>query len=470
MFGNVPDEWSAAAHLVVTDSAASYAVWSVPPQIRYARSGSVNIAYQIAGAGTVDLLMIPGWVTHLALDWHEPRWVGWFERMTAFARIIRFDKRGTGMSDRPLGIPTADERMADALAVMDAAGVARAHVLGWSEGGPLGVMVAATYPERVQSLTLYGTQARFTRGDDYPFGEEESEDYFGELERDWGSEVLAREFVPDADPAAVRRLAAYYQAGASPSAAVALSRANAAMDVRGLLASIRVPTLVLNRQHDPVAPGETGKYLAERIPGSRFIQLPGSAHAPWLGDAERFCTEVEHFVTGVRPVEREPGAVRTILHCDIVGSTALAVSLGDERWSELLADYDTSADLAVGAHGGRVVDRTGDGFMAAFEGPVGAIRAAQRLQQEAQELDLQVRAGLHIGEVREEGGLLRGIAVHVAARVMSEAQGGEILVSETVRDVVAGANLSFSDRGARELKGIEGQRRLFAVTVESDGR
>jgi len=383
-----PDEWSAAAHLVVTDSAASYAVWSVPPQIRYARSGSVNIAYQIAGAGTVDLLMIPGWVTHLALDWHEPRWVGWFERMTAFARIIRFDKRGTGMSDRPLGIPTADERMADALAVMDAAGVARAHVLGWSEGGQLGVMVAATYPERVQSLTLYGTQARFTRGDDYPFGEEESEDYFGELERDWGSEVLAREFVPDADPAAVRRLAAYYQAGASPSAAVALSRANAAMDVRGLLASIRVPTLVLNRQHDPVAPGETGKYLAERIPRSRFIQLPGSAHAPWLGDAERFCTEVEHFVTGVRPVEREPGAVRTILHCDIVGSTALAVSLGDERWSELLADYDTSADLAVGAHGGRVVDRTGDGFMAAFEGPVGAIRAARRLQQEAQELDL----------------------------------------------------------------------------------
>jgi class 3 adenylate cyclase len=360
--------------------------------------------------------------------------------------------------------------MADALAVMDAAGVARAHVLGWSEGGPLGVMVAATYPERVQSLTLYGTQARFTRGDDYPFGDEVSEAFYRELERDWGSEVLVREFVPDADPAAVRRLAAYYQAGASPSAAVALSRANAAMDVRGLLASIRVPTLVLNRQHDPVAPGETGKYLAERIPGSRFIQLPGSAHAPWLGDAERFCTEVEHFVTGVRPVEREPGAVRTILHCDIVGSTALAVSLGDERWSELLADYDTSAHLAVGAHGGRVVDRTGDGFMAAFEGPVGAIRAARRLQQEAQELDLQVRAGLHIGEVREEGGLLRGIAVHVAARVMSEAQGGEILVSETVRDVVAGANLSFSDRGARELKGIEGQRRLFAVTVESDGR
>ena len=177
---------------------------SVPPQTRYARSGNVNIAYQIAGAGTVDLLMIPGWVTHLALDWHEPRWVRWFERMTAFARIIRFDKRGTGVSDRPLGIPTADERMADALAVMDAVGVARAHVLGWSEGGPLGVMVAATYPERVKSLTLYRTQATFRRRHDYPFGDEESEAFYGELERDWGSEVFAREFIPDADPAAVR--------------------------------------------------------------------------------------------------------------------------------------------------------------------------------------------------------------------------------------------------------------------------
>jgi class 3 adenylate cyclase/esterase/lipase len=428
----------------------------------------VNIAYQVAGDGTADLLMIPGWVTHLALDWHEPRWVGWFERMTDFTRIVRFDKRGTGMSDRPPGIPTADERMTDALAVMDAAGLERAHVLGWSEGGPLGVMVAVAYPERVQSLILYGTQARFSRRDDYPFGDEESEDHYGELEREWGSEIQARQFIPDADPAAIRRLAAYYQAGASPSAAAALARANAAIDVRGLLASIRVPTLVLNREHDPVAPGETGRYLAERIPASRFIQLPGSAHAPWLGDAERFCTEVEHFVTGIRPVEREPGAVRTILHCDIVGSTARAVSLGDERWSELLADYDRTAEQAVVAHGGRIVDRTGDGFMAAFDGPVGAIRAARRLQLDTQELDLQVRAGLHIGEVREEGGLLRGIAVHVAARVMSEAAGGEVLVSETVRDVVAGANLVFSDRGAHELKGIEGQRHLFAVTVESD--
>jgi pimeloyl-ACP methyl ester carboxylesterase/class 3 adenylate cyclase len=430
----------------------------------------VNVAYQVAGEGAADVLMIPGWVSHLALDWQEPRWVGWFERMSAFARIARFDKRGTGMSDRPPGIPTADERMADALAVMDAAGLGRAHVLGWSEGGPLGVMLAVAYPDRVQSLILYGTQARFTRRADYPFGEEESENDYAEIERDWGSEGMAREFVPDADPGTVRRLAAYFQAGASPGAAVALSRANAAMDVRGLLPSIRVPTLVVNRERDAVAPAETGRYLAERIPGSRFVQLPGSAHVPWFGDVESFCTEVEHFVTGVRPVEREAGAVRTILHCDIVGSTARAASLGDQLWSELLADYNKAAELAVSAHGGRVVDRTGDGLMAAFEGPVGAIRAARRLQQDAQELDLQVRAGLHIGEVRQDGGLLRGIAVHIAARVMSQAQGDEILVSETVRDVVAGANLTFSDRGVRELKGIEGQRRLFAVMERSDSR
>jgi class 3 adenylate cyclase/pimeloyl-ACP methyl ester carboxylesterase len=429
----------------------------------------VSIAYQVAGEGPADLLMIPGWVTHLALDWQEPRWVAWLERMTTFARIVRFDKRGTGMSDRPPGIPTADERMADALAVMEAVGLSRAHVLGWSEGGPLAVMAATAYPERAQSLILYGTQARFTRRDDYPFGEAESESDYGELERTWGTEERARGFVPDGDPAAIRRLAAYFQAAASPSAAVALSRANAAMDVRGLLPSIRVPTLVLNREGDPVAPGETGKYLADRIPGSKFVELPGSAHAPWLGDAERFCTEVEHFVTGVRPVEREPGAVRTILHCDIVGSTARAVSLGDERWSEILTDYHRIADRAVVAHGGRVVDQTGDGFMASFEGPVGGIRAARRLQVDAEDLDLQVRAGVHIGEVQENGDLLRGIAVHVAARVMSEAQGGEILVSETVRDVVAGANLNFSDRGTRELKGIEGQRRLFAVVERSGG-
>ncbi|HYX76864.1 MAG TPA: adenylate/guanylate cyclase domain-containing protein [Gaiellaceae bacterium] len=433
------------------------------PPIRYARSGDVNIAYQVVGEGPQDLLMIPGWVTHLGLDWREPRWVRWFERMTSFARVVRFDKRGTGMSDRTPGVPTPDERMEDARAVLDAAGLERAHVIGWSEGGPLAVMLALTHPERVQSLVLHGTQATFRHRDDYPFGDEQTEGHLEDLERSWGSEELAQGFVRDGDSATIGRLAAYQQAGASPSAAVALARANSEIDVRPLLGSIRVPTLVLNREHDPVAPGPTGRYLAERIPGARFVELNGSAHMPWLGSVEPFCAEVEHFITGIRPAEREPGAVRAILHCDIVGSTSRAAELGDERWTDLLADYGHRADLAIAAHAGRVVDRTGDGLMAAFEGPVAAIRAARRLQQDARELKLPVRAGVHMGEVLKENGHLRGIAVHVAARVMAEASGGEVLVSDTVRDIVAGSTLTFADRGTYKLKGIEGERRLFAV-------
>ncbi len=423
----------------------------------------MNIAYQVAGEGRHDLLMIPGWVTHVGLDWQEPLWVRWFERMTSFARVVRFDKRGTGMSDRTPGVPTPDERMEDARAVMDAAGLEQAHVIGWSEGGPLAVMLAVTHPQRVQSLVLHGTQASFRRREGYPFGDEEDEAHLEELEHHWGSTDFARGFVPDGEAATIARLAAYQQAGASPNAAVALARANSEIDVRGLLGAIRVPTLVLNREHDPVAPGPAGRYLAERIAGARFVELEGSAHSPWLGDLEPFCVEVEHFVTGVRPPQREPGAVRAILHCDIVGSTWRAAELGDERWADLLREYGRRADLAVAAHAGRVVDRTGDGLMAAFEGPVGAILAARRLQDDVRELDLRVRAGVHIGEVREEDGLLRGVAVHVAARVMGEASGGEVLVSDTVRDIVAGSNLNFTDRGNHALKGFEGQRRLFAV-------
>jgi pimeloyl-ACP methyl ester carboxylesterase/class 3 adenylate cyclase len=450
--------------LICSGESRGTTINDMAPPVQYARSGDANIAYQVVGEGPHDLLMIPGWVTHLGLDWNEPRWVRWFERMTSFARVVRFDKRGTGMSDRTPGVPTPDERMEDARAVMDAVGLERAHVIGWSEGGPLAVLLAVTYPQRVQSLVLHGTQATFRRRDDYPFGDEETEADLEDLERNWGSTEFARSFVPDGDSATISRLATYQQAAASPSAAVALARANSQIDVRGLLGSIRVPALVLNREHDPVAPGPTGRYLAERIIGARFVELEGSAHAPWLGSLEPFCAEVEHFITGVRPAEREPGAVRAILQCDIVGSTSRAAQLGDERWTDLLAEYGHHADLAVATHAGRIVDRTGDGLMAAFEGPVAAIRAARRLQHEARQFELEVRAGVHIGEVREEKGLLRGIAIHVAARVMAEARGGEVLVSDTVRDIVAGSDLAFADRGTHELKGIGGERRLFAVT------
>jgi class 3 adenylate cyclase/pimeloyl-ACP methyl ester carboxylesterase len=437
----------------------------VPPPVRYARSGELSIAYQVVGDGPEDLLMIPGWFSHLALDWEEPSWVRWCERLASFARVVRFDKRGTGMSDRPAGIPTPDERMADARAVMDAAGLTSVHVLGWSEGGPLGILLTVAHPMRVRSLSLYGTQATFRRRDDYPFGgsDEESEEWYAELESSWGTVDHVLLTHPDADPLFAQRRALYMQSAASPAAAVALAKANALIDTRELLRSIRVPTLVLSRRDDPVGPEPTGRYLAERIAGARFVALDGDEHLPWLGDAEALCTEIEHFVTGVRPAVLEPGVVRAILLCDLEGSTKLARALGDERWTDLLTAYGDAADGAVSAHGGRLVDRTGDGLMAAFEGPVNAVRAAQRIQAAAEELGVRARAGVHMGEVVERAGALRGIAVHLAARVMANAAGGEVLVSETVKDIVAGSALRFEDRGTHELKGIEEPRRLFAI-------
>jgi class 3 adenylate cyclase len=439
----------------------------VPPPVRYARSGELNIAYQVVGDGPADVLMIPGWFSHLALDWEEPTWVRWCERLASFARVVRFDKRGTGMSDRPPGIPTPDERMADARAVMDAAGLTAAHVLGWSEGGPLGIMLTVAHPERVRSLTLYGTQATFRRRDDYPFGDDESdeeiEEQYAELESGWGTVDHVLLTHPSADPVFAQRRALYMQSAASPAAAVALARSNALIDTRGLLPSIRVPTLVLSRRDDPVGPAPTGRYLAERIPGARFVAFEGDEHLPWLGDAEALCMEIEHFVTGVRPAVLEPGVVRAILLCDLEGSTKLVRTIGDERWTDLLAAYADAADRAVNTHGGRLVDRTGDELMAAFEGPVNAVRAAQRIQAAAEELGVRARAGVHMGEVVERAGALRGIAVHLAARVMASATGGEVLVSETVKDIVAGSALRFEDRGAYQLKGIEEPRRLFAV-------
>lgn len=328
--------------------------------------------------------MIPGWFSHLALDWEEPAWVRWCERLASFARVVRFDKRGTGMSDRPPGIPTPDERMADARAVMDAAGSTSAHVLGWSEGGPLGILLAVAHPERVRSLILYGTQATFRRRDDYPFGDEESdeeiEESYAQLESGWGTVDHVLLTHPDADPLFAQRRALYMQSAASPAAAVALAKSNALIDTRDLLPSIRMPTLVLSRRNDPVGPEPAGRYLAERIPAARFVPLEGDEHLLWLGDAEAVCTEIEHFVTGVRPAALEPGVVRAILLCDLEGSTELARTLGDEGWNDLLTAYGQAADRAVNAHGGRLVDRTGDGLMAEFEGPVNAVRAAQRIQ------------------------------------------------------------------------------------------
>jgi len=435
------------------------------PPVRYVRNGEVNIAYQVVGEGSYDVLMIPGWISHIALDWEEPSWVRWCERMTSFARLVRFDKRGTGLSDRPPGVPTLEERMEDARAVMDAVGLQRAHVMGWSEGGPLAVLLAVTHPERVQSLVLYGTQACFVRKDDYPWGSDPIDvaAIKAEVEEAWADPKRAPGIGARADERFMQRWAVYQQAGASPSAAAALIVANHEIDVRPLLGSVRVPALVLSRAGDPIGPPDAARYMAERIPGARFVQLSGNQHIIWLGDVDELGAEVEAFLTGARPAMREPGVVRAILQCDIEGSTALARRLGDERWADLLADYSGVAGRAVAAFGGTLVDQTGDGLMATFEGPVSAIRAGRRLQEQARQLGIRVRSGVHIGEVQERDQALRGVAVHVAARVMAKAAGGEVLVSETVRDIVAGSGLHFEEQGVFKLKGIEGARRLFSV-------
>jgi class 3 adenylate cyclase len=338
---------------------------------------------------------------------------------------------------------------------------------GWSEGGPLAVLLAVMHPERVQSLTLYGTQACFHLTDDYPWGDPERsrEDDLREVEQAWGSLAFAETFAPGCDRRSAEWWTAYQRAGASPSAAAALARANWEIVVRPLLPSIRVPVLVLSRRGDLVASAEAARDMAKRIPGARFVELEGDDHVLWLGDVEALCGEIEHFISGIRPARPEPGAVTTILQCDVEGSTRLARELGDESWADLLGRYGRIADLAVTAGSGRIVDRTGDGLMASFPGPVAAVRAAQRLQREARgELGIRVRAGVHIGEVLERNGALRGIAVHLAPRVMANASGSEVLVSETVKDVVAGSGLRFEDRGMYELKGIEGTKRLFSVS------
>jgi pimeloyl-ACP methyl ester carboxylesterase len=278
--------------------------------VEYVRSGGVNIAYQVVGGGPFDLLLIPGWVSHLTLDWEEPYWVRWCERMTAFARLVRFDKRGTGLSDRPAGAQPIEDRMGDALAVLDAAGVERADVLGWSEGGPLGILLATRHPERVRSLTLYGTQACFRRGSDYPWGstDEEREESSQEAEREWGSLELARFFAPDGDEAFAERFALYQRAGASPRAAADLNRMNQLIDIRDLLPDIRVPTLVLSRHGDPVGPPAAAQYMADRIAGARFVELDGDDHVMWIGDIEPLCSQIERFV---QSIERQP--VRNVL-------------------------------------------------------------------------------------------------------------------------------------------------------------
>jgi pimeloyl-ACP methyl ester carboxylesterase len=439
------------------------------PETRYARSGDVNIAYQVTGAGPVDLVYVLGWVSHIDLLWEEPSSARFLERLASFSRLILFDKRGTGLSDRVADsdLPTLEQRMDDVRAVMDAAGVERAALLGLSEGGPMCLLFAATYPERTAALVIIGSYARRVWAEDYPIGasREDYDAFLDEIRENWGGPVGLEVRAPSvAGDAAFRSWwASYLRMSASPGAAVALTRMNGEIDVRHVLPTIGVPTLLIHRTGDRSLPVEGSRYLAERIPGARLVELPGDDHLPWI-DQDGILDEIEEFLTGVRRGPTPDRVLATVLFTDVVGSTERAATLGDRDWRELLARHHALVRSELGRWRGTELDTAGDGFLATFDGPARAIRCACAARDAVRDLGLEIRAGLHAGECEVFGSTVAGIAVHIGARVAALAGAGEVLVSSTVRDLVAGSGISFDERGEHELKGVPEKWRIYAVT------
>jgi pimeloyl-ACP methyl ester carboxylesterase/class 3 adenylate cyclase len=446
------------------------------PPIKYARSGNVNIAYQVTGErSAVDLVSAPGTMSHLALSWDEPRTVQMIERLSRFARFIRFDKRGTGMSDRVTDAATLEERADDIRAVMDAAGSDQAVVLGGSEGGSMACMFAAMHPARTRALVVWGCQARFVRAPDYPWGVsvELYEKRIADLAKDWPSREYVRTWGagvgPEADDSVVDSILHRMQMAASPAAVVALERMNGAGDIRDILPAIRVPTLVMARDGDPITDPEAVRDMARRIPGARVMLFPGKTHymgAPWIGvDAEPVYAAIEEFVTGSPPAPAGERFLSTIAFLDVVRSTERAAELGDRAWRELLDMHYSAVRNALLAHHGTEIDTAGDGLLATFEGPARAIQCMRAIARADGELGMKMRAGVHVGEVERAGKAIRGINVHVAARIAAVAAPGEILVTSIVRDLCPGSGIRFEDRGPVELKGVAEPRHVLAVVA-----
>ena len=446
-------------------------VTAQPWQVRYARSGDVSIAYSVGGEGPIDVIVVPGWVSHLEATIADPGWRTILDRLRAFGRVAIFDKRGTGMSDRvpPSDLPSLEVRMDDVRAVMDAAGMENAALFGISEGGPLCVLFAATYPDRTRALVLYGTYARRTQAPDYPWGEPEAirDRASAAILEGWGGPVGIERLAPSiaADPARRSGFAAYLRAAASPGAARALYLMNSQIDVRQVLPAVRRPTLVIHRTGDRSVTVGNGRYLAEHIRDARLVELEGVDHIVNAGDTEAVIDATELFLTGSRPGAGADRILATLLVTDIVGSTETVVALGDARWRARLESFYAASARELSLARGREVDRAGDGLLAAFDGPARAVGCAAGLRQAAEALGLRVRCGVHTGECEQDGSLLRGIAVHAAARIGAAAEPGEILVSNTVRDLVAGSRLRFTDRGDHTLKGIPGVWRLYAAEL-----
>jgi pimeloyl-ACP methyl ester carboxylesterase len=439
------------------------------PETRYTRSGDVNIAYQVVGDGPRDLVLVLGWVTHVEYIWEEPSAAAFLKRLASFSRLILFDKRGTGLSDRVPNseLPTLEQRMDDVRAVMDAAGSERAALMGVSEGGPMCLLFAATHPQRTTALILIGSYARRMWAPDHQWATppEEGEAFLKEIAHDWGGPVGLDVRAPsELDNEAFRRWwATYLRMSASPGAAETLTRMNGLIDVRHVLPAVRVPTLILHAEHDRSLSVEHGRYVAQQIEGARYVEVPSDDHLPWVGDQDAILDEVEEFLTGARRGSEPDRVLATVLFTDIVGSTQRAVQLGDRRWHALLTAHETVIRRELERFRGHEIDTAGDGFLATFDGPARAIRCAVAIRDGVHSIGLTIRAGLHTGECELHGGNIAGIAVHTGARVAALAGPDEVLVSSTVKDLVAGSGIGFEDRGVHELKGVPGSWRIFGV-------
>ncbi len=437
------------------------------PKTKYAKSGDVHIAYQVVGTGPLDLVYVPPFVSNVEMTWEEPSVARYFGRFASFSRLILFDKRGTGLSDRVTGVPTLEERMDDVRAVMEAVGSERAALFGSSEGGPLCALFTATYPERSSALILYGAYPRVAWAPDYTCGV--TPDRFHALieliEREWGSGAIVEQYAPSIreNEGLKHWHERYMRMAASPRAAVEIQRMNWEIDVRNILPTIRVPTLILYRAGELVAHVQGSQYLAHHIPGARYVELAGVDYYPWVGDQDAILDEVQEFLTGVRHGPEPDRVLATVLFTDIVGASERAATLGDRRWRDLLEQHHTLVRQELTRFRGREIDTAGDGFLATFDGPARAVRCACAVSDAVRRLGIQIRAGVHTGECELIGGKIGGIAVHIGARVAAMANAGEVLVSSTVRDLTAGSGLRFEDRGVHGLKGIPGEWRLLAV-------
>ena len=432
-------------------------------------SGDASIAYQIVGNGPIDLVIAPGWIFHIELVWEDPSFERLMRKLGSTFRVIVFDKRGTGLSDRRVGVSTLEDRMDDIRAVMDAAGSERAAVMGWSEGASIAMLFAATYPERTRALIMYAGGARFAWAPDYPMGyDAQFLDGARQLltSENWGKGLGAFIVTPTraSDEAFQKWFGRYERFSISPKEGLEMMEINMEIDLRNVLPLISVPTLLLHQTGDRLIPVAMSQYMAERIPGAKLVELPGEDHLWWFSNQDEVTDQLVEFVTGSRPRVEPDRVLSTVLFTDIVGSTQRAAELGDARWRDLLEDHHVLMRRLLAHHRGREVKTTGDGILATFDGPARGARCAWQAARDVRRLGIEVRAGVHTGECEVMGSDVGGLAVHIGDRILSLAAPGEVLASSTVKDLVAGSGIEFEDRGLHQLKGVPGEWHLYAVT------